>query len=212
MVSYDAIADGVMKGDVTAVEAGVRNALEGGAAPGDILLNGLIAGMTVVGERFGAGDMFVPELMLAARAMHQGLAILQPLLAESDHKSSGRVVIGTVQGDIHDIGKRIVGFLLEGYGFEVIDIGVDVTPDVFAKAVEEHRPHVLGMSALLTTTMPFMQGTLDCLNEKGLRDQVKVIVGGASVTEEFARSIGSDGYARDASSAVKWVQNQVSNV
>ena len=212
MASQDVIADGVIKGDVTAVEDGVRNALEEGAAPGDILLKGLIAGMTVVGERFGAGDMFVPELMLAARAMHQGLAILEPLLAESDLKSNGKVVIGTVQGDIHDIGKRIVGFLLEGYGFEVIDIGVDVTPEAFAKAVEEHRPHVLGMSALLTTTMPFMQSTLNCLKEKGLRDQVKVVVGGASVTEDFATSIGSDGYARDASSAVKWVQNQVSSL
>ena len=134
MALHDAIADGVIKGDVTSVEDGVRNALEQGAAPGDILLEGLIAGMTVVGERFGAGDMFVPELMLAARAMHQGLAILQPLLAESDLKSNGKVVIGTVQGDIHDIGKRIVGFLLEGYGFEVIDIGVDVTPEDFANA------------------------------------------------------------------------------
>ena len=212
MVSHAAIADGVMKGDVTGVEADVRKALEEGTAPGDILVKGLIAGMTVVGERFGAGDMFVPELLLAARAMHQGLAVLQPLLAESDRKSSGRVVIGTVQGDIHDIGKRIVGFLLEGYGFEVIDIGVDVTPEVFAKAVEDHRPDVLGMSALLTTTMPFMQTTLDCLKEKGLRDQVKVIVGGASVTQEFAKSIGSDGYARDASAAVRWVQNQVSSL
>jgi len=203
MVSYDALAEGIMKGDANAVETEVNKALNEGAEARDILVNGLIGGMSVVGGRFRAGEMFLPEVLMSAHAMHKGLAIVKPLLAKAGQKAMGRIVIGTVEGDIHDIGKRIVCFLLEGNGFEVMDLGVDVKAEAFAQAIEEHKPDILGMSALLTTTMVNMGKTIDLLKEKGLREKTKIMVGGAPVNEQFAKSIGADGYAPEASSAVE---------
>ena len=206
MVSYDTLAEGVMKGDADVVESEVNKALNEGAEPRDILVKGLIGGMDVIGKRFRDGEMFLPEVLMCANAMHKGLSIVKPLLAESGQKAIGRIVIGTVEGDIHDIGKRIVGFLLEGNGFEVIDLGVDVKADVFAQAIEEHKPDILGMSALLTTTMPNMRKTIDLLKDRGLREKIRIVVGGAPVNEEFAKSIGADGYAPEAGSAVELVK------
>ncbi len=207
MVSFDALAEGVMAGDASIVEAEVNKALKEGAEPRDILVNGLIGGMGVVGERFRDGDMFLPEVLMSASAMHKGLDIVTPLLAALGQKAMGKVVIGTVEGDIHDIGKRIVGFLLQGNGFEVIDLGVDIKGEAFVQAVEEHKPDILGMSALLTTTMPNMGKVIDLLKEKGLRETIKVMVGGAPLNEDFAKSIGADGYAPEAGSAVELVKN-----
>ena len=206
MVSYDALNEGVIKGDGSVVQAEVNKALSEGAKARDILVKGLIGGMSVVGERFGAGEMFLPEVLMSAHAMHQGLDIVKPLLAKSGEKALGSVVIGTVEGDIHDIGKRIVGFMLEGNGYEVTDLGTSVKAETFVQAIEEHKPDILGMSALLTTTMPNMGKTIDLLKEKGLRKEVKVVVGGAPINEEYARSIGADGYAPEAGSAVELVK------
>ena len=206
MVSYDALNEGVIKGDGSVVEAEVNKALSEGAEARDILVKGLIGGMGVVGERFGAGDMFLPEVLMSAHAMHQGLDIVKPLLAKAGEKALGSVVIGTVEGDIHDIGKRIVGFMLEGNGYEVTDLGTDVKAEAFVQAIEEDKPDILGMSALLTTTMPNMGKTIDLLKEKGLRKGIKVMVGGAPINEQFAKSIGADGYAPEAGSAVELVK------
>jgi len=204
MISYDALREGIISGDAGVVESEVNKALNEGAKPEDILTTGLIGSMSIVGERFGAGEMFLPEVLMSANAMHKGLDIVKPLVAKSRQKAPGKIVMGTVEGDIHDIGKRIVGFLLEGNGYEVIDLGVDVKPEAFAQAIEENKPDVLGMSAMLTTTMPNMGKTIDLVKEKGMRE-VKIIVGGAPVTEQFAESIGADGYAPEANSAIKWV-------
>jgi len=209
VVTFDALKEASMGGDREAVESQVRKVLSEGAEAKDILVNGLITGMEVVAQRFKAGEMFLPEVLLCAEVMHNGLDIINPLLAKSGHKGLGTVVIGTVEGDIHDIGKRIVSFLLEGTGFEVIDLGVNITADTFAQAIEKHNPDVLGMSALLTTTMPNMGQTINFLKEKGLRDKVKVVVGGAPITENFAQSIGADGYAPEAGSAVELVKKLV---
>jgi len=209
MATYDDLKEAIMGGDREAVEFQVRKVLSEGTEAKDILVNGLIAGMEVVGQRFKAGEMFLPEVLLCAEVMHNGLDIINPLLAKSGHKGLGTVVIGTVEGDIHDIGKRIVSFLLEGTGFEVIDLGVNITADTFAQAIEKHNPDVLGMSALLTTTMPNMGKTINFLKEKGLLDKAKVVVGGAPITENFAQSIGADGYAPEAGSAVELVKKLV---
>lgn len=206
MVTYDALKEAIIEGDEKTVEAHVNQALSEGAEARDIMVNGLIAGMGVVGKRFASGEMFLPEVLLSSEVMHKGLGIINPLLAKAGQKGMGMIVIGTVEGDIHDIGKRIVGFLLEGNGFEVIDLGVDVKADVFAQAIEEHKPDILGMSALLTTTMPNMEKTIDLLKEKKLREKLKIIVGGASVNQQFAESIGADGYAPEAGTAVEWVK------
>jgi 5-methyltetrahydrofolate--homocysteine methyltransferase len=171
-------------------------------APGEILNGGLIAGMDEVGKDFKAGDLFVPEVLIAARAMQAGMNILRPLLAEGDIPSAGKYVIGTVKGDLHDIGKNLVRMMLEGAGFETIDLGTDVGPADFVAAVREHQPVLMGMSALLTTTMVNMKTTIEALEEAGLRDTVKVMIGGAPVTTAFAEEIGADAYAPDAASAV----------
>jgi len=165
--------------------------------------------MGIVSKRFREGEMFIPEVIMSANAMHKGLDIVKPLLTESGQKLLGKVVIGTVAGDIHDIGKKLVGFLLEGNGFEVIDLGVDVQNETFAQAILEHRPDILGMSALLTSTMPNMGRVIKLLKDRGLRDKVKVIVGGASVNQEFADSIGADGYAAEAGSAAEWAKKTI---
>ena len=209
MVTYDVLKEAIIVGDEKEVEVQVNKALGEGADAQDILTNGLIAGMEVVGKRFRSGEMFLPEVLQSAGVMHKGLDIVNPLLAKAGHKGIGTVVIGTVEGDIHDIGKRIVSFLLEGTGFEVIDLGVDVKSEAFIEAIEKHNPDVLGMSALLTTTMPNMGKVINLLKEKGLRNKVKVIVGGASVNDQFAKSIEADGYAQEASSGVEWVKKAI---
>jgi 5-methyltetrahydrofolate--homocysteine methyltransferase len=196
------IASNLYDGDDDAVAGLVQEALDQGLAPQDILSGGLIAGMDEVGKDFKAGELFVPEVLIAARAMHAGMGVLRPLLAESDVPSAGKFVIGTVEGDLHDIGKNLVRMMVEGAGFETIDLGTDVKASAFVEAVREHQPTLVGMSALLTTTMVNMKGTIEALEEAGLRDSVKVMIGGAPVTAAFAEEIGADAYAPDAASAV----------
>jgi 5-methyltetrahydrofolate--homocysteine methyltransferase len=196
------IASNLYDGEDEAVGELVQQALDQGLAPAEVLQGGLIAGMDEVGRDFKAGDLFVPEVLIAARAMHAGMRVLRPLLAESDAPSAGKLIIGTVKGDLHDIGKNLVKMMLEGAGFETVDLGTDVEPQAFVKAVREHKPSLVGMSALLTTTMVQMKSTVEALTEAGLRDSVKVMVGGAPVTEAFAKEIGADAYAPDAASAV----------
>lgn len=163
----------------------------------------LIQAMSVVGEKFKNNEIYVPEVLIAARAMKAALEVLKPILTETGVKPIGKVVIGTVKGDLHDIGKNLVAMMMTGAGLEVIDLGVDVAPEKFCEAVKNHNPQIVAMSALLTTTMPNMKTTIEKLQEQGLRDKVKVIVGGAPVTESFAKSIGADGYAPDAASAAE---------
>jgi 5-methyltetrahydrofolate--homocysteine methyltransferase len=196
------IASNLYDGEDQEVAELVQQALDQGMDPGEILQGGLIAGMDEVGRDFKAGDLFVPEVLIAARAMHAGMGILRPLLAESDAASAGKYLISTVKGDLHDIGKNLVRMMLEGAGFETIDLGTDVGPEAFVEAVREHRPQLIGMSALLTTTMVQMRTTIEALEEAGLRDSVQIMVGGAPVTDAFAREIGADAYAADAASAV----------
>jgi 5-methyltetrahydrofolate--homocysteine methyltransferase len=191
----------VLSGDLATTQEQVELALGSGLTPADILHEGLISAMTEVGRRFEEGDYYVPEMLIAARAMKGGLAILKPLLADSDVQPLGKIVLGTVKGDLHDIGKNLVSMMLEGAGFEIVDLGVDVAPEKFIEAVESGGIDVLGMSALLTTTMPLMKATIDALVEAQLRDQVKIIIGGAPVTQSYADDIGADGYAPDASRA-----------
>jgi 5-methyltetrahydrofolate--homocysteine methyltransferase len=196
------IASNLYDGEDEAVAELVQQALDQGLAPGEILQGGLIAGMDEVGRDFKAGELFVPEVLIAARAMHAGMGVLRPLLAESDAPSAGKFVIGTVKGDLHDIGKNLVRMMLEGAGFETVDLGTDVEPQAFVKAVREHKPTLMGMSALLTTTMVQMKTTIEALTEAGVRDSVKIMIGGAPVTDAFAKQIGADAYAPDAASAV----------
>lgn len=200
----------VLSGDQTTTQEQVEQAIGSGLAPVDILHEGLISAMTEVGRRFEEGDYYVPEMLIAARAMKGGLAILKPLLAESDVQPLGRIVLGTVKGDLHDIGKNLVSMMLEGAGFEIVDLGVNVAPDKFVEAIQSGGIDVLGMSALLTTTMPTMKATIDALVEAQLRDQVKVIIGGAPVTQSYADDIGADGYAPDASRAATLAKSLVS--
>lgn len=196
------IYQNVIDGQASEVEGGVKAALAANIGAEEILKNALIAAMSEVGQRFEAGDMFVPEMLIAARAMQAGLKILKPSLAKADVKAAGKVVIGTVKGDLHDIGKNLVAMMLEGSGFEIMDLGVDVTPESFVNAVR-NGAQIVGMSALLTTTMSSMEGTIQALKEAGLRDKVKVLIGGAPVTQDYANKIGADAFAPDASSATR---------
>jgi len=196
------VASKLYDGEADDVAKLVQQALDQGMEPQDILSGGLIAGMDEVGRDFKAGDLFVPEVLIAARAMHAGMSILRPLLAESDVPTAGKYIIGTVKGDLHDIGKNLVRMMIEGAGFETVDLGTDVEPQAFVDAVREHQPDVVGMSALLTTTMVQMQTTVEALEEAGLRDSVRIMIGGAPVTDAYAEQIGADAYAADAASAV----------
>ena len=196
------IAKSIYSGDVEAVAELVQDALDSGIAPGDVLNDALLAGMDEVGRDFKEGVLFVPEVLLAARSMQAGMDVLKPLLADGEIASSGKYVLGTVKGDMHDIGKNLVRMMLEGGGFEAIDLGVDVEPSAFVEAVREHKPDLVGMSALLTTTMAQMKVTIDALEEAGLRDSVKIVIGGAPVTAAFAEQIGADAFAEDAATAV----------
>jgi len=197
------IYEAVLKGDAETTKAEVAAALEENVAAADILQKACIPAMGEVGRLFEEGEVYIPEMLIAARAMQAGMDLLKPHLAEADVASLGKVIIGTVQGDLHNIGKNLVGMMLEGAGFEIVDLGTDVPPDQFVGAVREHEPHIVGMSALLTTTMPAMRATIEALAEAGLRDHVKVLIGGAPVTQGFADEIGADGFAPDASSAVR---------
>ncbi|MEI7742205.1 MAG: B12-binding domain-containing protein [Chloroflexota bacterium] len=192
---YDGLAD--------EITAGTNIFLGRGWTPSRVLSEALVEGMRIVGVDFRDGILFVPEVLLAANAMKKGMAILRPLLAETGAKPVGKVVIGTVKGDIHDIGKNLVGMMLEGAGFEVIDLGINTDADKFLAALEEHQPNILGMSALLTTTMPYMKTVIETLKERGLRDKYIVMVGGAPLNEDFARAIGADAYCRDAAVAAE---------
>ena len=196
------IASNLYNGEQKEVAQLVEQALAQGLAPGEVLQGGLITGMEQVGRDFKAGDLFVPEVLIAARAMQAGMNVLRPLLGENDPVNAGKYVIGTVKGDLHDIGKNLVKMMLEGAGFQTIDLGTDVAADAFVAAVRTHRPKLLGMSALLTTTMVNMKAIVDALEEAGLRESVKIMVGGAPVTAAFAAQIGADAYAPDAATAV----------
>ena len=196
------MASNLYNGDEEAVAGLVQKALDQGMAPEEILSGGLIGGMDEVGKDFKAGDLFVPEVLIAARAMSAGMNVLRPLLAEGDMIGAGKCVIGTVKGDLHDIGKNLVKMMLEGAGFQTIDLGTDVDAATFVSAAQEHQPDLLGMSALLTTTMVNMKGIIEALVEAGVRDSIKIMVGGAPVTAAFAEEIGADAYAPDAATAV----------
>jgi 5-methyltetrahydrofolate--homocysteine methyltransferase len=201
-MEFKQIFDNVIEGAAPAVEAGVKQALAEGIGADVILKEALIAAMDEVGKQYEEGDIFVPEMLIAARAMQAGLALLKPHLVGGANESAGKVAIGTVKGDLHDIGKNLVAMMLEGAGFEIIDLGVDVPPQAFVDAVGKGAT-VIGMSALLTTTMSNMGVTIEALKAAGLRDKVKVMIGGAPVTQDFATQIGADGFAPDASSATR---------
>ena len=200
--TMQAIFDGILEGDRDIVRAQVAQALDAGMPPAEILNESMVAAMAEVGRRFEIGEYFVPEMLISARAMQAGLSLLKPALKSEDVKSSGKVVIGTVKGDLHDIGKNLVAMMMEGAGFEIIDLGTDTSPDKFIGAIREHNPQIIAMSALLTTTMPNMVLTIQALQEAGVREQVKVMIGGAPVTETYAQQVGADGFATDASRAV----------
>ena len=204
-VIYQAVIDG----DAAEVESGIKSALAEGIGAEEILNNALVAPMGEVGRRFEEGDLFVPEMLIAARAMQTGLKILKPHLAKADVKTAGKVAIGTVKGDLHDIGKNLVAMMLEGAGFEVQDLGVDVAPEAFVKAAREGA-QLIGMSALLTTTMNNMEATIQALKAADLREKVKVFIGGAPVTQDYANKIGADGFASDASSATRMAHQLIS--
>jgi 5-methyltetrahydrofolate--homocysteine methyltransferase len=199
------IAKSLMAGDDQKITEEVAQAIEEGIPTTQILDDGLIAGMNVVGVRFRDHDMFLPEVLLSARAMTAGVAILKPLMIAEEVSSRGKVVLGSVQGDLHDIGKNLVGIMLEGAGFEVVDLGIDVPAEKFIDAAIAEDASVIGLSSLLTTTMDIMKGVVNLVGERGLSDKVQVIVGGAPLSEEFAQSIGAHGYAYDAANAVEKV-------
>ncbi len=203
MADFEKIAETLIQGDEAALIRLVQGALAEGAKPVEILNRGLIEGMNVVGDKMENGDIFIPEVLLSARCMSAAVNILKPLLGADEVGLAGRIVIGTVKGDLHDIGKSLVRLMLESVGFEIIDLGVDVAPEKFVQAVKEKKANLVAMSALLTTTMPIMRLTVEAIKESGLRDRVKVMVGGAPVTSKFAKDIGADGYAPDAGSATK---------
>jgi 5-methyltetrahydrofolate--homocysteine methyltransferase len=191
----------ILEGDGETTVELVQAALDDGVAAKTILDDGMIVGMNEVGDRFKRGDMFVPEVLMSADAMSAGLKLLRPELAKADTKMIGKVVLGTVKGDLHDIGKNLVGMMCEGAGFEVVNLGFDVPPEAFIDAIKEHQPEIVGMSALLTTTMRAMGQTIKAIEEAGLRDQTKVMVGGAPVDQDFAERIGADGYGSNAVAA-----------
>ena len=202
------IYNGILEGQHKAVEAKVQAALSAGINPKELLDEGMIAAMAEVGRLFEIGEYYVPEMLISARAMQAGLAVLKPYLKEAKVESAGKVAIGTVKGDLHDIGKNLVAMMLEGAGFEIMDLGTDVAPDKFVDAVQSGA-NLIALSALLTTTMPNMKAVIEGLKASGLRDQVKVMIGGAPVTDSYAAQIGADGYAPDASRAVNLAKSLV---
>ncbi len=209
--TLQALYDSILNGDNGQVPRQVQAALDAGIDPARILNEAMIAAMGEVGRLYEEGEYYVPEMLIAARAMQSGLAVLKPYLAQADVQSPGRVAIGTVRGDLHDIGKNLVAMMLQGAGFEIIDLGADVAPERFVAAVEQQGVHIVALSALLTTTMPNMKVTIDALKAAGVRDQVKVMIGGAPVTEAYAKQIGADGYAPDASRAVTLARSLIAS-
>lgn len=203
MSDFAAITETLISGDADVLVNQVNQAISSGHKPGEILSQGLISGMDIVGERMESGEMFIPEVLMSAQAMSQAVGVLKPLLGEGESSSAGRVIIGTVKGDLHDIGKNLVSMMMESAGFEVTDLGVDNAPEDFIGAIKEQNATIVALSALLTTTMPMMKKTVDAIVEAGLRDQVKILIGGAPVNQSFADEIGADGYAADAGSASK---------
>jgi 5-methyltetrahydrofolate--homocysteine methyltransferase len=202
MADLQALADAIIQGKRDEATKLTKAALDDGVAPADVINEGLIAGMSVVGTKFKNNEFYVPEVLIAARAMHAGMDLVKPLLAQTGVEPRGVVAIGTVKGDLHDIGKNLVAMMLEGGGYEVVDLGVDVSPEKFVETVNDKGVGIIALSALLTTTMPSMKDTIDALAEAGVRDKVKVMIGGAPVTQNYADEIGADGYAPDAASAV----------
>ena len=201
--NFSTLHEAITAGDVDTVNQEVQISIDANALPETILTDGLIAPMSEVGRRFEVGECFVPEMLIAARAMQSGLKILKPSLVEADVKPTGKVILGTVKNDLHDIGKNLVGMMYEGAGFEVIDLGIDVSTEQFIEAVKTESPDIIAMSALLTTTMPNLKIVIDALKEAGLRDEIKIMIGGAPVTSSYAEEIGADGFGEDAASSVE---------
>jgi 5-methyltetrahydrofolate--homocysteine methyltransferase len=202
-MSYQPLLDAVIKGDITTATEETRKAVEAGQLAKDVLDNGLIAAMNTVGEKFSKGTMYVPQMLRSAKTMQACVELLKPHFQGEEIAAKGKIVLGTVKGDLHDIGKNLVGMMLEGAGFNIIDLGVDVAPEMFVDQIKTAQADILGMSALLSTTMPAMPLTIQALADAGLRDTVKIIIGGAPVTRKFAEDIGADVYASDAGSAVR---------
>lgn len=203
----ETIFEGILKGQMKDVEEATKAALAEGISAGELLNEAMIPAMAEVGRLFEANEYYVPEMLIAARAMKAGLALIRPQLVAEDIEPKGKVALGTVKGDLHDIGKNLVAIMVEGAGFEVIDLGVDVPPEKFVETAQKEKVDVIGLSALLTTTMPSMKTTIEALQEAGIRDQVKVIIGGAPVTQKYADEIGADGYGRDAAAAANLVKS-----
>jgi 5-methyltetrahydrofolate--homocysteine methyltransferase len=206
MTEFQELSTALEKGDLAAARQLTERLLQNGVPPQTILNDGLIAGMTVVGEQMRCGEMYLPEVLQSARVMQGAMDILEPHLLREGVEPIGRIVIGTVKGDMHDIGKNLVGIMLQGVGMEVIDLGLNTPPEKFVEAINVHHPQILGMSAMLTTTMLVMKKTIEVINAAGVRPRVKIIVGGAPVTQRFADEIGADGYAKDAVTAVDKVK------
>ena len=209
MADYERMKEVILTGRVEEISGLVKQALGQGTNPQDIIGQGLIAGMDEVGVRFKNGDIYIPEVLVSAKTMHIGMEILRPLLSKGEARSMGTVILGTVKGDLHDIGKNLVGIMLEGAGFEVIDLGVDQSPEKFVEAARKKEAQVIALSALLTTTMGEMAKVITALKTAGLREQVIVMVGGAPLNEKFASTIGADGYAPDAGSAVEKLKKMI---
>lgn len=212
MIELKELSEALLRGDISRVKEITQRALQEKIEPKEILEQGLIKGMEVVGIKFKNNEIFLPEVLLASQAMYGGLELLQPKLIKSGVKSVGKVIIGTAKGDLHDIGKNLVAMMLKGGGFEVIDLGIDVSPEKFLKAAQEHKPDIVGVSALLTTAMIGMMDVIAALERAGLRDKIKVMVGGAPVTQEFANEIGVEGYASNAASAVDKAKELLRNL
>jgi 5-methyltetrahydrofolate--homocysteine methyltransferase len=202
MSDYSVLSEAVIKGDVKLALVETQKAVDAGSSAQDILDNGLITAMNEVGEKFSKGLLFVPQMLRSAKVMQECTNILQPFFQEGDVTSKGKVLVGTVKGDLHDIGKNLVSMMLEGAGFAIIDLGVDIPPEKFVEQVRETKPDIMAMSALLSTTMPAMPQTIEALEKAGLRKSVKVMIGGAPVTEKYAREIKADAYGSDAGAAV----------
>ncbi|MGQ9695221.1 MAG: corrinoid protein [Thermodesulfobacteriota bacterium] len=209
MIDQEKFFQAISMGKMEEVKALTQRALDGGVTPAKILQEGLIKAMDRIGLLFKNNEIYIPEVLIAARAMHAGLDVLRPILAKSTTTAAAKVILGTVRGDLHDIGKNLVGMMLEGGGFEVVDLGIDVSPEKFLESARDKEAQVIGMSALLTTTMLQMKTTIDLIKAAGLQEEIKTIIGGAPVTAEFAQKIGADGYAPDAASAVQVVKGLV---
>ena len=209
MSELSKITQTLMEGDGGMLVTLVTEALEQGRTASEILNDELIAGMDLIGEKMGNGEMFIPEVLMTAHAMSGAVEVLKPHLGEGESSSAGTIVIGTVKGDLHDIGKNLVVMMLESGGFKVIDLGVDVEPEVFVEAIKENEPDILGLSALLTTTMPMMKKTVESIDASGVRENLKIMIGGAPVNQEFADKIGADAYAPDAGSASRMAKSMV---